>query len=538
MDIRTHAFSAFDDQRPGTSGLRKSVAHFTRRHYTESFFQTILCTLGASGKTIVVGGDGRYHNDHAIDILIRMAVAQGVRRLIVAENGLLSTPAASHIIRKYRADYGIILSASHNPGGPHGDFGIKCNLDAGQPAPESVTEALFATSKTLSEYRIAVCDVPPLVPGCYRIGATTLDVIDSTRDYAELMETLFDFAAIRAWLAAHPIFFDALHAVTGPYAQAIFHERLGLAQRYLLNCVPRADFGGAHPDPEPAQMHDLNDALKAHPEVVMGCASDGDGDRNLIIGRTGFVSPCDSLAIIADHHARIPCLQSLRGIGRSMPTSRAIDTVAAAKGLICYETPTGWKFFANLLDADKIQLCGEESFGTGGAHVREKDGIWAILCWLNLLAASGKSPDEIRQHHWNTYGRHHFNRFDFSGLEKTRAEEMLNNFAASLKQRIGQTIQGLTITTAGQFHYRDPTNAEKSPGQGLQICFGRQARIICRLSGTDAHGTTLRLYCEYWQQPDAPEAALSGTTYTLASLAQGMMDLNGNCGRTQPDNIV
>lgn len=538
MDIETISFTAFDDQRPGTSGLRKPVAHFARTHYTESFLQAILTTLGAAGKTIVVGGDGRYHNDRAITLLIRMAAAQGVKRLIVGENGLFSTPAASHIIRCYHADYGIILSASHNPGGPRGDFGIKCNLDAGEPAPESTTEALFATSKILREYRIADCEVPPLTPGSYRIGAMTMDVIDSTRDYTELMARLFDFAAIRAWLAKHPIFFDAMHAVTGPYAKVVFNERLGLPQRYLLNCLPRADFGGGHPDPQPSYAQDLENALKAHPQVVMGCASDGDGDRNLIMGRAGFVNPCDSLAIIADHHARIPCLQSLRGIGRSMPTSRAVDTVAAAKGLICYETPTGWKFFANLLDAGRIQLCGEESFGTGGGHVREKDGIWAILCWLNLLAASGKTPDEIQKDHWNTYGRHHFNRFDFSGLEKTCAQRMLEDFEATLDKRIGQTIEGLTITAAGQFRYRDPTSGEKSPGQGIQICFGRQARIICRLSGTDAHGTTLRLYCEYWQQPDAAEPALAGTTYTLAGLAQGMMDLNRACARTQPDNIV
>ncbi len=538
MDSETIFFTPFDDQRPGTSGLRKPISRFTETHYTESFFQAILNTLGASGKSLVVGGDGRYHNDIAIDTLIRMTAAQGVERLIVGENGLLSTPAASHLIRHYHADYGIILSASHNPGGAHGDFGIKCNLDAGQPAPESVTEALFAASKTLREYRIADCEVPPLVKGSYRIGAMTMDVIDSTAAYAELMESLFDFAAIRLWLGKHPIFFDAMHAVTGPYAKAIFHERLGLPENYLLGASPRPDFGGGHPDPQPAHVRTLTEAMKAHPEVVMGCASDGDGDRNLIIGRTGFVNPCDSLAIIADRHASIPCLQSLRGVGRSMPSSRAVDVVAAAKGLICYETPTGWKFFANLLEADNIQLCGEESFGTGGNHVREKDGLWAILCWLNLLAASGKTPDEIRKDHWKTYGRHHFNRFDFSGLEKSAAEKMLNAFEAALDKQIGQSIGGLTITTAGQFHYSDPTSGEKSPGQGLQIRFGRQARIICRLSGTDAHGTTLRLYCEYWQQPDTAAPALAGTTYTLANLAQGMMDLQGACNRSQPDTIV
>ena len=540
MEIKTIKFATFTDQRPGTSGLRKPVPHYQQPHYTESFIQSIFTSLGGvAGKTLVLGGDGRYYCDEAVAIVLKMAVAQGAKLVLLGENGLLSTPAASHVIRHYQADFGIILSASHNPGGKDGDFGIKFNLAAGQPAPEHATEAAYAVSKSLTEYTIADVELPPLdKAGSYRIGDTELRVISSTADYADLMETLFDFPAIRAHIAKHPFVFDAMHAATGPYAVEVFAHRLGLPQKYLLNTKPLPDFGGGHPDPSPAHIDELKAAMAADEAVVMGAASDGDGDRNLITGRKHFVNPCDSLAIIADNHALIPCLKSLKGVGRTMPTSRAVDAVCVARGLNYYETPTGWKFFANLLDADMIHLCGEESFGTGGNHIREKDGIWAVLCWLNLQAATGKTPDEIIEAHWKRYGRHIFNRFDYTGLDKDKAGEMLKQFETQLAKMIGQTVSGLPITDAGQFNYSDPTNGETSPNQGLQVQFGPQARVICRLSGTDTRGATMRMYVEYWQQDVNAEPALAGTTSTLATMAQGMMNLEHFVGRSQPDNIV
>jgi len=540
MNNKTIKSPAFPDHRPGPPGLRKPVPHYQQPHYTESFIQSVFTSLGGvAGKTIVVGGDGRYYCAEAVAIVLKMAVAQGAKLILLGENGLLSTPAASHVIRHYKADFGIILSASHNPGGKDGDFGIKFNLSAGQPAPEHATEAAYAVSKSLTEYTIAEVELPPLdKPGSYRLGDTELRVISSTADYADLMESLFDFPAIKAHIAKHPFVFDAMHAATGPYAIEVFHRRLGLPQQFLLNTKPLPDFGGGHPDPSPAHIDELKAAIAANESVVMGAASDGDGDRNLITGRKHFINPCDSMAVIADNHALIPCLKSLKGVGRTMPTSRAVDAVCIAHGLNYYETPTGWKFFANLLDADMIHLCGEESFGTGGNHIREKDGIWAVLCWLNLQAATGKTPDEIIEAHWKRYGRHIFNRFDYTGLDKDTATDMLKQFEAQLVKMIGQTISGLPITDAGQFNYSDPTNGETSPNQGLQVQFGPQARIICRLSGTDTRGATMRMYVEYWQQDINAAPALAGTTSTLATMAQGMMNLERFFGRSQPDNIV
>ena len=352
------------------------------------------------------------------------------------------------------------------------------------------------------------------------------------------MRALFDFDAIAAYLRDHKLLFDGMHAVTGPYARALFHDALGLPEQYILNGKPQPDFGGHHPDPSPDTAKHLQKIMQDDPAIVMGGASDGDGDRNLICGRKHIINPCDSLAIIAAQHAHIPALRNLKGVARTMPTSRAIDAVAGALGLTCFETPTGWKFFGNLLEAGHIQLCGEESFGTSGDHIREKDGLWAIMCWLSILAATGKTPDELLESHWQQYGRHHFNRFDFENLDKTQAEAMIAAFEKDMAKMIGQNWNHLTITNAGQFNYVDPTNGEKSPNQGLQIQFGRQARIITRLSGTSSSGATLRIYCEYWQQEMGKPPALTGTTATLAAFAQGAMNIAEHCGRQQPDHIV
>ena len=538
MHTQTVTFASFTDQRPGTSGLRKTVRHYQQPHYTESFLQAIFNTQGIAGKTLVIGGDGRYYNKEAIEKLIRMAVAQNAKRLIIGENGLLSTPATSHIIRHYHADYGIILSASHNPGGVDGDFGIKFNLGAGQPAPESATEAVYAETQNLTQYTYADIELPALAIGEYTLGNTQLSVISSTADYIEGMRKLFDFDAIKNYLREHKILFDAMHAATGPYAHALFHQTLGLPEKYLLNGKPLPDFGGHHPDPSPDTAKALQNLMADDPSIVMGAASDGDGDRNMICGRKHLINPCDSLAIIADHHADIPALRNLQGVGRTMPTSRAIDAVTSKHGITCYETPTGWKFFGNLLEAGKIQLCGEESFGTSGDHIREKDGLWAVMCWLSILAKTGQTPDDILEQHWHTYGRHHFNRFDFENLDKTQAEAMLGEFEQRLGKMLGQNWNGLAITNAGQFNYVDPTNGEKSANQGLQIQFGRQARIITRLSGTSSSGATLRIYCEYWQQDAGKAPALTGTTATLAAFAQEAMNIAQHCGRHQPDHIV
>ena len=538
MQVQTISFTPFSDQRPGTSGLRKTVRHYQQPHYTESFLQAIFNSLGIKGKTLAIGGDGRYHNAETITLLIRMAVAQGAKRLIIGEHGLLSTPATSHIIRHYHTDYGIILSASHNPGGVDGDFGIKFNLGAGQPAPEVSTEAVYQETLKLNHYTIADIDVPALNLGEYTLGDTTLSVISATADYIDGMRKLFDFDAIKNYLQSHKILFDGMHAVTGPYARALFHDALGLPEKYLLNTKPEPDFGGHHPDPSPDTAQTLQKLMENDPGIVMGAASDGDGDRNMICGRRHLVNPCDSLAIIADHHADIPALHGLKGVGRTMPTSRAIDAVTGKHGITCYETPTGWKFFGNLLEAGNIQLCGEESFGTSGDHIREKDGLWAVMCWLSILATSGKTPDDILEQHWHAYGRHHFNRFDFENLDKAQAEAMLARFEQNLSKMIGQSWNGLAITNAGQFHYTDPTNGEKSANQGLQIQFGRQARIITRLSGTSSSGATLRIYCEYWQQDMSKPAALIGTTATLAAFAQEAMNIAQLCGRQSPDHIV
>jgi len=499
MTIKVHATAPIEGQKPGTSGLRKKTPVFMGPHYLENFVQAIFDTVGAAGKTFVLGGDGRYFNDRAAQVILRMAAANGAARVIVGQGALLSTPAASHLIRLNRTDGGIILSASHNPGGPSEDFGVKFNMPNGGPAPEAVTEAMFARTRTLAEYRIwEGQDVDLSRIGTTALGPMRIDVVDPVADYARLMESLFDFPAIRALFAGgFRMRMDSMSAVTGPYAKAILEGALGAPAGTVVNATPLPDFGGLHPDPNPVWAKALMDEMFGPGAPDFGAASDGDGDRNMVVGRGIYVSPSDSLAVLAANAHLAPGYRGgLRGVARSMPTSAAADRVAAAMGLSCFETPTGWKFFGNLLDAGRVTLCGEESFGTGSDHVREKDGLWAILLWLNILAVRRESVAGIMAAHWKTYGRNYYSRHDYEALPADRAAAMM----AALRERLaglpGRAFEGMTVSAADDFAYTDPVDGSVSKGQGIRIIFDDGARIVLRLSGTGTEGATLRLYLE------------------------------------------
>ena len=504
MSIKVVSTSAFSDQKPGTSGLRKKVKVFQTPNYLENFVQSIFDSLeGFQGQTLVVGGDGRYYNRHAIQVILKMAAANGFGKILVGRGGILSTPAASCIIRKYNAFGGIILSASHNPAGKDGDFGIKYNTDNGGPAPEKITDAIYNITKSISEYKILEADDLNLDQiGESQLGDTTIAVIDSVADYAELMGELFDFDRIKLLLAS-PNFrmcFDGMHAVTGPYAQEILVNRLGAPASALQSCVPLEDFGDGHPDPNLVYAHDLVDVLYGENAPDFGAASDGDGDRNMILGCKFFVTPSDSLAILAANAHHVPAYKGgLAGIARSMPTSQAPDRVAARLGIECYETPTGWKFFGNLLDAGKATLCGEESFGTGSNHVREKDGLWAVLFWLNVLAARQQSVEAIVKEHWQLYGRNFYSRHDYEGVDSDRANTLINNLRAKFADLPSQKFGNYEVAFCDDFSYTDPVDGSVSSKQGVRIGFTDDSRIVFRLSGTGTEGATLRLYVESYE---------------------------------------
>jgi phosphoglucomutase len=505
MKIDLRQTTAFTDQKPGTSGLRKKVRQFQQQGYLENFVQSVFDTIGdVPGKTLVLGGDGRYFNREALQIIMRMAVASGVARLLVGQNGLLSTPAASCIIRKYKADGGFILSASHNPGGPEEDFGIKFNLANGGPATEIFTNAVFERSKKLTAYRIA--DIDPIdidTLGNLQIGATSVEIIDSVDDYADLMSHLFDFKLIGSALRSGSlnICFDAMHAVTGPYARRILEDRLGVSHGSVINAVPLEDFGGGHPDPNLIHAHQLVEIMYRPDAPILGAASDGDGDRNMVMGAHFFVTPSDSLAVIAANLSLLPGYKSgLCGVARSMPTSQAVDRVARAIGIDCYETPTGWKFFGNLLDARKITVCGEESFGAGSDHIREKDGLWAVLFWLNLLAIKKKSVADILREHWASFGRDYYTRHDYENIESTKAEGIMAHLRTQLTQLPGTEIGVYRVVLADDFKYEDPVDGSVTEHQGIRIIFENGSRIVFRLSGTDTHGATLRIYIERYER--------------------------------------
>lgn len=536
MNIHTVATQPFLDQKPGTSGLRKQVQVFQKRHYLENFVQSIFDSLeGYAGQTLVVGGDGRYYNREAVQTILKMAAANGFGRVLVGQGGILSTPAVSCLIRKYEAFGGIILSASHNPGGPNGDFGIKYNTSNGGPAPEKVTDAIFERSKTLEGYKILeAADVNIDAVGSYPLGDMTVQVIDAVIDYAELMRSLFDFEGIRELFAAGKfrMCIDSLHAVTGPYAAEIFEVLLGAPAGTVRNGVPLADFGGCHPDPNLVYAKGLVDILFGENAPDFGAASDGDGDRNMILGRNFFVTPSDSLAVITANAHYIPAYElGLAGVARSMPTSAAVDRVAAKLEIPCYETPTGWKFFGNLLDAGKATLCGEESFGTGSNHVREKDGLWAVLCWLNILAARKQSVAEIVREHWQIYGRNYYSRHDYEGVESDRANTLVGDLRAKLASLPGQTFGNYTVDYADDFRYEDPVDGSISDQQGIRIGFTDGSRIVFRLSGTGTQGATLRVYLESYE-PDPskhdadPQDALAELIQIADQIAR-IRDLTG-----------
>ena len=544
MEISTTPTQPFPDQRPGTSGLRKKVRQFQTPHYLENFVQSIFDTqTDLRGGTLVLGGDGRYYNRQAIQIILRMAAANGAAKVIVGQGGLLSTPAASCVIRKYKTNGGIILSASHNPGGPDADFGIKFNTPNGGPAPEGVTEAIFARTQEISAYRTVTCDDIDLDSiKTLSLGDTRVEIIDSVTDYTALMEDLFDFERIRQLFnAGHfRMRFDAMHAITGPYATRILEERLGAEPGTVINGIPQEDFGGGHPDPNLVHAHEVV-ALASGPDAVdFAAASDGDGDRNMVLGRNFFVTPSDSLAVMAANARHIKGYAGgIRGVARSMPTSQAVDRVAAALGIACYETPTGWKFFGNLLDAERITLCGEESFGTGSDHVREKDGLWAVLFWLNLLAVRRESVEEIVQAHWREYGRNFYTRYDYEGIDTAAANGLMTHLQARLAELPGAVLEGYTVEYADNFAYTDPVDGVVSENQGIRIGFTDGSRIVFRLSGTGTEGATLRVYLEaYEPDPEKQNRATAGVMQPLVDIATGIAEIEARTGRAAPTVIT
>jgi len=549
MNIITVTTQPIAGQRPGTSGLRKKVAVFRQPQYLENFVQAIFDSLeGFAGQTLVVGGDGRFHNDAAIQVILRMAAANGFGRVLVGQHGILSTPAASCVIRRHGAFGGIILSASHNPGGPDGDFGIKYNTGNGGPAPEKITEAIYAHTQRIT--RTLTVDAPEVdlaVQGKTQVAGMAVEVIDAVADHAELLATLFDFERIGALLRSggFRMCFDAMHAVTGPTAHEIFIKRLGAPAGSVINGVPLPDFGGGHPDPNPTYAEDLikvmfSDASGPASAPDFGAASDGDGDRNMVVGRHFIVTPSDSLAVLAANAQLVPgYANGLKGVARSMPTSAAVDRVAAALGIPCFETPTGWKFFGNLLDAGQVTLCGEESAGTGSDHVREKDGVWAVLFWLNILAVRRESVEQIVRGHWQRFGRHYYSRHDYEGVDSAAANNLIARLRDSLATLPGQTFDGATIATADDFAYTDPVDGSVSSAQGIRIGLHDGSRIVFRLSGTGTEGATLRVYLERFEPDPAQHAietqqALGG----LIALAERLAGIRALTGRSAPTVIT
>jgi phosphoglucomutase len=541
MRVNLIPTQAFNDQKPGTSGLRKKVKVFQQPNYLENFVQSFFDTLVVpANATLVVGGDGRYHNRHAIQTIINMAAANGFSRVLVGQAGILSTPAASHVIRKYQAFGGMVLSASHNQGGVNGDFGIKYNIDNGGPAPEKITDEVFAKSKVITQYKIAelpLVDINAIgkteFPGVHAGVIFTVEIIDAVQDYADLMQSLFDFSAIRQLLASgFEMKFDAMHAVTGPYAKEILVNRLGAPVESLMNCEPSEDFGGGHPDPNLTYAEDLVKIMFAGEDALdFGAASDGDGDRNMILGQNFFVTPSDSLAVLAANATLVPAYaKGIAGVARSMPTSGAVDRVAAKLNIPCFETPTGWKFFGNLMDAGKVTLCGEESFGTSSSHVREKDGLWAVLFWLNIIAAKKQGVEAILTAHWQEFGRNVYSRHDYESIPTDAANDVIAHIKSQFTTLPNQSFGRYTVKTCDDFSYLDPIDGSISSNQGTRILFTDGSRIVFRLSGTGTEGATLRIYLEAFE-PDTAKHYLDAQV-ALAEMIQIALEVSQLVERT------
>ncbi|RJX30206.1 MAG: alpha-D-glucose phosphate-specific phosphoglucomutase [Oxalobacter sp.] len=543
MSIQTLATNAYPDQQPGTSGLRKKVSVFQQSGYLENFVQSIFDVLdGCTGQTIVLGGDGRFYNREAIQIILKMAAANGIGKVLVGQNGILSTPAVSCVIRKYHAFGGIVLSASHNPGGSDGDFGIKYNIGNGGPAPEKITEAVFARSKGITQYKIS--DAPDINInhlGTSRIENMQVEVIDSVADYAEQMQQLFDFDAIRnMFKRGFTMRFDAMSAVGGPYARKIIEDLLGAPRGTVLHGIPLEDFGGHHPDPNPVNAEELIALMDAPNAPDFGAASDGDADRNMIVGRKLPVSPSDSLAILAANATVAPGYKKgITGIARSMPTSTAADRVAKSLGVPCFETPTGWKFFGNLLDTNQATLCGEESYGTSSSHIREKDGLWAVLFWLNLQAATDKSVNTLVAEHWAKFGRNYYSRHDYEGIDTVKANALMDRLRNKLDSLKGQKLGSHVVAMADDFSYTDPVDGSTSSKQGVRIIFTDDARIVFRLSGTGTVGATLRVYLEkYEADPSRHNLPTQTALADLIAIANEIAQIEAVTGMTQPTVIT
>ncbi|KAI9440560.1 phosphoglucomutase [Lactarius indigo] len=564
MSVKEIPTKPFDGQKPGTSGLRKRVKIFQQEHYTENFVQAIFDAIPLSGSTLVVGGDGRFYSPEVVQIILKIASANNVSKVIIGKDGILSTPAASNVIRKYKANGGILLTASHNPGGPNADFGIKYNVDNGGPAPEGITEKIFARTKTISSYKVleaSPVDLSKLGDTTY--GPLKVSIIDSVKDYVELLETIFDFGLIKSFLTAHKsdfkVLFDGLHGVTGPYARAILLDTLHLPESSVQNCIPSPDFGGGHPDPNLTYAHSLVEVVERN-KIPFGAASDGDGDRNMIYGAGAFVTPSDSVAIIADWAEVIPYFKKdgVKGLARSMPTSAAIDLVAKAKGLEYFEVPTGWKFFGNLMDAGRLSICGEESFGTGSDHIREKDGLWAVVAWLNIIAAANEQDKsgklwgirEILNKHYAKYGRSFFSRYDYEEVPSEGAQKLVDHVNELIKSSSfsgelytsSATGTSFTVKEAYNFDYTDPIDKSVSKNQGQVVTFSDGSRVVWRLSGTGSQGATVRMYVERYVAPEAGEKELARDTgeglQALIDVALEISKLKQFLGREQPTVIT
>lgn len=540
MPVQNVRTAPIEDQKPGTSGLRKKTSVFQRPHFLENYVQSIFDGIGGvEGKTLVVGGDGRYFNDQAIQIILRMASGNGAKACIVGQDGILSTPAASHLIRMHNADGGLILSASHNPGGPDADFGLKYNGPNGGPASEDVTDTIYNHTKTLDFYKIAACgDVDLDKIGEQPVKNMKVKIVDSVSDYADLMQKIVDFDKIQTLFASgFRMCFDAMHAVTGPYAHTILEDMLGAPKGTVINGIPSEDFGKGHPDPNPIWAKQLMDIMHSTDAPDFGAASDGDGDRNMIVGKNQYVTPSDSLALLTAKAHLAPAYKvGLSGVARSMPTSRAVDRVANVMGIECYETPTGWKFFGTLLDAGKVTLCGEESAGTGSNHVREKDGLWAVLLWLNILAETQKSVSDLMSDLWKTYGRCYYSRLDYENVESAKANTMIDSLRDKLGELVGKIIEGMIVKSADEFSYTDPVDHSKSPAQGVRIEFEGGARAVFRLSGTGTQGATIRLYLEELQtNPHRLHDDPVDVLQNVRTAALAVSNLVAITGRNAPD---